>query len=783
MFVYKNSFILLSMKKLIALCVLCTLLPQAFLAQISINESKVIESNGYIMEAQYSPFQTYFAYTSDKNKVFLFDQFHNLLYSHVGDTLYDRSSCKIAFSPNEKYLLIGRFNSIGDIAVYNLISQKVEQLITAHSDRIVTINFNHQGNRFVSTSIDNSAKIFELKNGKWIEIQEIKDEKRVYDAVFSYKDEFLMLCGEAANISVYQQDNEAYKLLQTLPTTHWGLNYLDVHPYENTFIAGTSDKIWEYQLTGKNFTLQDSLKVKIGRIKDVKYSPDGKSIAVANGSIIEMYLKQKNSWAEGKKFPRHNAYILSLNYSLDGKKLVSCGEDHTAIIWDVKGISGSNFSKIVAYLGNSLTFSQKSVLTEDFSREIIKSLDKNLAAPKDEFETSKEYWERLLKARSVILAKIQQKQEELFGFSKPSADSQAKLKLKLKKYDADKEVYQIEFCNTEATVAIPRAEAKELRANDSKALIAVNKVQKKNDIHFEYSNFRLIHPSIKKTYEVSSSENPFNFEHLKKQKAAEGTTSSIILPADQTAQKDTIKKQTNYALLIAIGEYDAFDNLVNPTIDVGEIAKDLSQDYGYVVEVLSNPKLDDILKKLKTYAMIPYGENDQLFIFFAGHGYYDDVFKEGYLIAKDSKADDIAHTSFLSHSNLRTVVNNIPCEHIFLSLDACFGGTFDPIIASASRSTGMYKDVEKEDFIQRKMKYKTRLYLSSGGKEYVPDGRPGQHSPFTRKFLEALRSYGGEDGILTVNEILSYIEKVVPQPRFGEFGNNEPGSDFLFIKK
>jgi hypothetical protein len=75
------------------------------------------------------------------------------------------------------------------------------------------------------------------------------------------------------------------------------------------------------------------------------------------------------------------------------------------------------------------------------------------------------------------------------------------------------------------------------------------------------------------------------------------------------------------------------------------------------------------------------------------------------------------------------------------------------------------------------------LYLSSGGKEYVPDGRPGQHSPFTRKFLEALRSYGGEDGVLTINEILSYIEKVDPQPRFGEFGNNEPGSDFLFIKK
>jgi len=52
-----------------------------------------------------------------------------------------------------------------------------------------------------------------------------------------------------------------------------------------------------------------------------------------------------------------------------------------------------------------------------------------------------------------------------------------------------------------------------------------------------------------------------------------------------------------------------------------------------------------------------------------------------------------------------------------------------------------------------------------------------------RKFLEALRSYGGRDGITTVSDILQYLERVDPQPRFGEFGDNEPGSDFLLILK
>ena len=112
-------------------------------------------------------------------------------------------------------------------------------------------------------------------------------------------------------------------------------------------------------------------------------------------------------------------------------------------------------------------------------------------------------------------------------------------------------------------------------------------------------------------------------------------------------------------------------------------------------------------------------------------------------------------------------------------MDVCFGGTFDPVVAA--RGGADYENVDKNDFIQRKMQYQTRLYLTSGGKEYVPDGRPNQHSPFARKFLAALRGGGGTDGILTYNEILTYTEKVNPEPRAGEFGSNEPGSDFLFI--
>ena len=118
-------------------------------------------------------------------------------------------------------------------------------------------------------------------------------------------------------------------------------------------------------------------------------------------------------------------------------------------------------------------------------------------------------------------------------------------------------------------------------------------------------------------------------------------------------------------------------------------------------------------------------------------------------------------------------------------MDVCFGGTFDPQMATAGHrgAMEMYADISREEFIKRKSRYKTRLYLTSGGKEYVPDGRSGFHSPFARRLIEALRKYGGEDGVLTTSEILQYVEKVDPQPRFGEFGDNEPGSDFILISK
>ena len=51
------------------------------------------------------------------------------------------------------------------------------------------------------------------------------------------------------------------------------------------------------------------------------------------------------------------------------------------------------------------------------------------------------------------------------------------------------------------------------------------------------------------------------------------------------------------------------------------------------------------------------------------------------------------------------------------------------------------------------------------------------------KFLESLRSYGGTDRILSINDLQVAMEKLKTLPRFGSFGDDERLSDFVFIAK
>lgn len=237
---------------------------------------------------------------------------------------------------------------------------------------------------------------------------------------------------------------------------------------------------------------------------------------------------------------------------------------------------------------------------------------------------------------------------------------------------------------------------------------------------------------------------------------------------------EDVREGKDYALLFAVNEYEHWQNLLNPSLDAMKIKTELEDTYGFETELILNPTMQEVFAKLREYAAKTYHPEDQVMIFFAGHGYFDEIFQIGYLVARDTELPnkDREHISYISHPLLKERIDNIACKHIFLMIDACFGGTLDHELLT-------HRGEKKPVNIERVMQYRTRRYMTSGGNEYVPD-----KSEFAYRVLEALRDRGGEDGILTLDELFSYVKQARPKPRQGKFGHrNEPGSDFLFITK
>jgi uncharacterized caspase-like protein len=257
----------------------------------------------------------------------------------------------------------------------------------------------------------------------------------------------------------------------------------------------------------------------------------------------------------------------------------------------------------------------------------------------------------------------------------------------------------------------------------------------------------------------------------------------VIEQQKKSAKTPEVTKWRDYALVIATDSYDSWPKLVNPINDAKTIENDLNTIYGVETELLPNPTYKQFLDAMERYKEKKYEPSDQLIIFIAGHGTYNNKLSLGYIIVKDSKSeeDDRYGQTFIHLTDLRDIVDDIPVAHLLIIIDSCYGGSFIRNIVGGTKGNDMYAEVSRDEFRMRKMNYKSRFYLTSGGLTYVPDGRPGMHSPFARQILEGLRSYGGKEGYLTFSKIATFVERVTPEPKAGNFGFHQPGGDIVLI--
>src|SRR5262249_1652147 len=131
--------------------------------------------------------------------------------------------------------------------------------------------------------------------------------------------------------------------------------------------------------------------------------------------------------------------------------------------------------------------------------------------------------------------------------------------------------------------------------------------------------------------------------------------------------------------------------------------------------------------------------NDNLLIYYAGHGWYDQDAEQGYWLPVDASEDNQAH--WISNADVTNARKALKAKHILVVADSCYSGT----LARSGNTPGRGRH-----FPERIVKKKARTVLTSRGLEPVMDAGGEGHSVLARAFLTALDE---NDGVIDGQEL------------------------------
>jgi hypothetical protein len=223
-------------------------------------------------------------------------------------------------------------------------------------------------------------------------------------------------------------------------------------------------------------------------------------------------------------------------------------------------------------------------------------------------------------------------------------------------------------------------------------------------------------------------------------------------------------------------------HLKTAVTDARSLSQVLKSQYGFSdITLLENATRRDVLKAMEALGnrALP---NDNILVYYAGHGFIDDGRQRGFWVPVD--ANGLDNTTFLRNSTIRDELNLIAsrAKHTLLISDSCFSGS---LLRSGSRGLSQVSNSEK--YFKKVSSRKSVQIMAAGGIEYVDDNyQSSGHSPFTYFLLNELKSNDRE--LITLSELSQNVTRVVannveqvPQSGVLQGAGDELG-EFIFIK-
>lgn len=231
---------------------------------------------------------------------------------------------------------------------------------------------------------------------------------------------------------------------------------------------------------------------------------------------------------------------------------------------------------------------------------------------------------------------------------------------------------------------------------------------------------------------------------------------------------------TYHALVIGIDDYTSLPKLKTAVKDAKAVAAALETDYGFKVRMLLDPGRDDIIDAFDDY-LEKLTHDDNLLIYYAGHGWLDEATDRGYWLPANAKAG--RRSKWLSNADITDTLKSLAAKHVMVVADSCYSGTL-----TRSATIGL----RDADYLRRMASKMARVAIVSGGLEPVEDTGGSGNSPFAKAFLDALAN---NSDVIDGTRLFGAIRRPVilnakQTPEYSDVRNSgHDGGDFLFVRK
>jgi hypothetical protein len=676
--------------------------------------------------------------------------------------------------------------------------------------RIFYAGYSPAGEYVATTGSDNNIIIW--KAGSWIIHRTLVGlKRRPNQVVFSKSGRTLYSADEGGAITTW--DLTMVKITGSAQGHTGAINALAINP-KGTLLASVGEdrvaRVW--RVNSENLELLYELKGHKKTITTAAISPDGKTLATG-GADRKLILWDLRTGGLIRETEAHQGWIRCLRYSPDGQQICTGGDDRMIRIWDaatltqIKVLEGhTGWVQTLAYTpsgkhiisgGHDATIRVWDVETgrmlavSDKLEQIVLSVD---ASP-----VQNDFISSCLLSENLRIWANKFEEEEVFQASSVTKESGADHHPP--EQDSRPPAGATPFPENGTSTAVkpagtgsPDAGAPVITlfspspengrvVHDGTSILIIGKAEGEGGIQTLLVNRQRAALSDAGVFQAELPLQKGDNHVLLVAVTQKGRMSSYEMVIQCTndaatgAVEQPVSEETGryYALIIGINDYadEEIPDLDYPTQDADSLYETLVRGYTFREEditLLKNPTRTEMIIAMDALSQEVTG-NDNLLIFYAGHGFWDEKSGIGYWLPHDAARSNTVN--WFRNSTLRDFIGSIQSRHTLLIADACFSG-------SIFKTRGVFP--QEDQGIRKLQQLPSRKAMTSGALKEVPD-----QSVFVKYLIRELKQ--NQARFLPSEALFSSFKTAVLNnspnvPQYGTIQNvGDEGGDFVFIRK